>query len=467
MTGLPQGWVSARLDEVTTPRGEKADPVSLGDLPFLGMDHIEAHTANLLGSQPVGELKSAVAVFKSGDLLYGRLRPYLNKVHLAEFDGAASAEFIVFPPQPAIEQRFLQCVLRSPDYRTVADQRSTGDRPRVKFENVGDYEIPLPPLPEQRRIVRKLDTLSARTTTARNHLTTIGKLVERYKSGVLRMAFRGDLTADYRKSSSFLSPIEFDLSSVELRKLKLENHRLPTDKTPYQVPASWRWIALPALGELARGKSKHRPRNDKVLFGGHYPFIQTGDVSNSNGRIKKYSATYSNLGLSQSRLWPAGTLCITIAANIAETGILEFDSCFPDSIVGFMADEGKTSALFIEYFIRTVRADLEAFAPGVAQKNINLNTLSGVFVPMPPLPEQCEIVRRIETAFAKVDRLAAEAAKALKLLGRLDQRILAKAFAGELVPQDPTDEPAEALLARIREARAAASKPKHGRKASA
>ncbi|QLH15782.1 restriction endonuclease subunit S [Paracoccus pantotrophus] len=108
---------------------------------------------------------------------------------------------------------------------------------------------------------------------------------------------------------------------------------------------------------------------------------------------------------------------------------------------------------------------LEAFAPGVAQKNINLNTLSGVFVPTPPLPEQREIVRRIETAFAKIDRLAAEAAKALKFLGHLDQRILAKAFAGELVPQDPTDEPAEALLARIGAARAAAPKPKRGRKA--
>src|SRR5690554_5716223 len=107
MTDLPQGWAHARLNQVTTPRGEKADPSTLGDLPFLGMDHIEADTANLLGSQPVCELKSAVAVFKAGDLLYGRLRPYLNKVHLANFDGAASAEFIVFPPQPAIEQHYL------------------------------------------------------------------------------------------------------------------------------------------------------------------------------------------------------------------------------------------------------------------------------------------------------------------------------------------------------------------------
>lgn len=465
MTRLPDGWAIARLDEVTTPRGEKADPATLGELPFLGMDHIEANTANLLGSQPVGELKSAVAVFKSGDLLYGRLRPYLNKVHLAGFDGAASAEFIVFPPQPAIEQRYLQCILRSPEYRAIADQRSTGDRPRVKFEDVGDYEIPLPPLPEQRRIVRKLDTLSARSTTARTHLTAIEKLVERYKSGVLRAAFRGDLSRDYRRLVPNPVPLDFALPVAKLRKLKLDSHTLSPEDAPYDVPASWRWVALPALGELARGKSKHRPRNAKALFGGPYPFIQTGDVSRGGGKISEYSSTYSELGLSQSRLWPTGTLCITIAANIAETGILQFEACFPDSVVGFVADADKTTEVFVEYFIRTVRVDLEAFAPGVAQKNINLGTLSAVFVPMPPLDEQREIVRRIETAFAKIDRLKAEASAALKLLGHLDQRILAKAFAGDLVPQDPTDEPAETLLARIREARAAAPKGRKRRSA--
>ncbi len=464
MSGLPKGWAKTSLGDITAPRGEKADPQTLGEMLFLGMDHIEAHSAKLLGSQPVSELRSSVAIFKKGDLLYGRLRPYLNKVHLAEFDGAASAEFIVLPPSEAVEQRFLQSLLRSPEFRTLADQRSTGDRPRVKFDSVRDFEFALPPLAEQKRIVRKLDTLSARTTTARTHLTTIAKLVERYKASVLRMAFDGTLSTDYRGAKSKQRVVEFELAPPELKKLKLSSHLLSSEEAPYKVPRTWRWIALPALGELARGKSKHRPRNDKALFGGPYPFIQTGDVSNSSGRIEEYSSTYSEFGLSQSRLWPAGTLCITIAANIAETGILGFEGCFPDSVVGFIADDEKTQGPFIEYFIRTVRADLEAFAAGVAQKNINLSTLSGVFVPIPPLNEQREIVRRIETAFAKIDRLAAEAEKALKLTDRLDQRILAKAFAGELVPQDPTDEPASALLARIRQTRASAPKPRRRRK---
>jgi len=105
------------------------------------------------------------------------------------------------------------------------------------------------------------------------------------------------------------------------------------------LPSGWIWGKLSDLGELARGKSKHRPRNDKKLFGGKYPFIQTGEVRAANRIIKKYEQTYSEFGLEQSKLWQKGTLCITIAANIAETAFLGFDACFPDSIVGFSASK--------------------------------------------------------------------------------------------------------------------------------
>jgi type I restriction enzyme S subunit len=111
------------------------------------------------------------------------------------------------------------------------------------------------------------------------------------------------------------------------------------------------------------------------LYGGPYPFIQTGDVRAAEGRLTSFSQTYSEAGLAQSRLWPRGTLCITIAANIAETAILDFDACFPDSIVGFTATPEYCNSRFIEFFIRTILADLAAFAPATAQKNINLETL--------------------------------------------------------------------------------------------
>lgn len=148
---------------------------------------------------------------------------------------------------------------------------------------------------------------------------------------------------------------------------------------------------LPELGEFGRGISKHRPRNDPKLLGGEYPLIQTGDVAAANLYITSYDSTYSELGLKQSKMWDKGTLCITIAANIAKTAILDFDACFPDSVVGFTANK-KTNNIFIHYWFSFFQAILESQAPESAQKNINLKILSELRVIVPEKTEQDEFV---------------------------------------------------------------------------
>ena len=149
-------------------------------------------------------------------------------------------------------------------------------------------------------------------------------------------------------------------------------------------------IKLSDLGLLERGKSKHRPRNDPALLGGPYPLIQTGEVTNSGVYIKDYSSTYSDLGLAQSHMWPKGTLCITIAANIAQTAILNFDACFPDSVVGFIPNDNSISTIYLHYWFTFFQKILDAQAPQVAQKNINLKILSNLKVIVPPLLLQQE-----------------------------------------------------------------------------
>ncbi len=144
---------------------------------------------------------------------------------------------------------------------------------------------------------------------------------------------------------------------------------------------------LPDLGEFGRGVSKHRPRNDIKLLGGKYPLIQTGDVANAGLYITSYSSTYSELGLKQSKMWDKGTLCITIAANIAKTAILEFDACFPDSVVGFIANE-RTNNIFVHYWFSFFQAILESQALESAQKNINLKILSELKVIVPEKRKQ-------------------------------------------------------------------------------
>lgn len=153
------------------------------------------------------------------------------------------------------------------------------------------------------------------------------------------------------------------------------------------------WITkrLPELGTLSRGMSKHRPRNAPEFLGGPYPLIQTGDVANADGYIKEYTSTYSELGFRQSKMWPKGTLCITIAANIAKTAILEFASCFPDSIVGFNAYSDVTNE-YIHHWFTFVQRIIEEQAPESAQKNINMKILSNLKVMVPDKNIQHEYV---------------------------------------------------------------------------
>jgi type I restriction enzyme, S subunit len=151
------------------------------------------------------------------------------------------------------------------------------------------------------------------------------------------------------------------------------------------VPVGWSRVRLEDLGEVNRGRSRHRPRHEPRLYGGPYPFIQTGDIKASGGRITSFQQTYSEEGLAQSRLWPAGTMCITIAANIAETAILTFPACFPDSVIGFIADTSKCDVRFVEYVFRRLRRLIqhEVQDSGTVQDNINLGYLENLWFPVP------------------------------------------------------------------------------------
>lgn len=167
---------------------------------------------------------------------------------------------------------------------------------------------------------------------------------------------------------------------------------------PVTNEKGWDIKKLSEIGAIDRGVSKHRPRNDPSLLGGQYPLIQTGDVSNADFIIRKYKQTYSDKGLSQSRIWKAGTLCITIAANIAKTAIMGFNACFPDSVVGFNANE-HTNNIFVLCWFSFFQKILEAQAPESAQKNINLRILNELNVILPPIVLQnkfASIVTKIE-----------------------------------------------------------------------
>ncbi len=226
--------------------------------------------------------------------------------------------------------------------------------------------------------------------------------VDAFEQTILQLAVRGLLVPQ--------DPTD-EPASVLLQKIRTEKDHLiaqgkikrdkplppiTDEEKPFELPQGWEWARFPELGEFGRGKSKHRPRNDPALFNPPiYPVVQTGEVARAKGVIQAYHSKYSEIGLAQSRLWPAGTVCITIAANIADAALLGFDACFPDSVVGFVPAQTLGNAKYFLAFMETARNELIKFAPATAQKNINLEILGGLLIPVPPLSEICRIVTRV------------------------------------------------------------------------
>jgi type I restriction enzyme, S subunit len=255
--------------------------------------------------------------------------------------------------------------------------------PSIRLSEIKTLKIPLPSLSEQKRIASILDMADA---------------IRRKRQQAIRLV------------DEFLRSVFLDMFG-----------------DPITNPKKWPLRLMVDIGLLQRGKSKHRPRNDPILLGGKYPLIQTGDVANSDHFIRHFNQTYSEFGLKQSKLWPANTLCITIAANIADTAILTFDACFPDSIVGFKP-YSIVKTEYIHMWLTFYQNILREKAPESAQKNINLQILSKLQAPIPPIEFQKEFVEIFYSAEMIKNKMRKSANIALNSYNSLTQR----AFRGEL-----------------------------------
>jgi type I restriction enzyme, S subunit len=363
---------------------------------------------------------------------------------------------------------FLVIAINCPRFRQLVSNQATGTtRSRISRSNLGMLPIPLPPLAEQKRIATKVDELmvlcdrleAQKQERESRHVAlaraSLARFAEAPTPGNLNLIFHKSYDiapADLRKSILILAvqgklvpqdprdePAEVFLALIQkhLRRanpgwVSGNNSEEPdAAANPFALPPGWEWSRFSDLGEFGRGKSKHRPRNDQSLFvGGKHRFVQTGDVARANGTIQTYTSLYNDVGLAQSKMWPAGTLCITIAANIADSGILGFDACFPDSVVGFIPEEPLPSVRYFEYFMRTAKERLEQFAPSTAQKNINLGILEQVWIPVAPLAEQRRIVAKVDQLMALVDQLQAQIAASRTTATNLLDALVAEFSAG-------------------------------------
>jgi type I restriction enzyme S subunit len=475
---LPDGWVRCKLPEISeinmgqSPPGRSYNCTGEG-LPFFQ------------GKADFGDRYPTVRVWcnnpkkiaQPGDVLIS-VRAPVGPTNVADRICAIGRGLAAITPLGNISTEIILFRLRLLEPELALS--GTGSTfTAINKKGLENIEIDVPPLAEQTRIVEKVEELLARVNAVKKRLARVSRIIKRFRQAVLTAGCSGRLTADWRDMQPDLEAADKLVKRIFSKRQekyvadckkareqgksppqKLENivsRNVETIGLP-EIPNEWTWVYLPFLGIMSRGKSKHRPRNAVHLYGGPYPFIQTGDIAQSGGRITSHQQTYSEAGLAQSHLWPASTVCITIAANIAASAILTYPACFPDSVVGLIPDQDLCFAEYAEFFIRTARSNIDQFAPATAQKNINIGILNDVAVPLPPHAEQEEIVRRVESLFKLAEvienRVKATSLRAEKMI----QAILAKAFRGQLVSTEAdfarregcAYEPASALLARIK-----------------
>jgi type I restriction enzyme S subunit len=484
---IPINWHWSQIAEigVLSPRNEAPDNLQASFVP-MPLIAAEYGVANEHEVRPWGQIKKGYTHFADGDVGVAKITPCFENGKSTVFRkltggiGSGTTELHIVRPL-FVDQDYILIFFKSPHFIETGIPKMTGTagQKRVPFEYFAYSPFPLPPLAEQQRIVAKVDELMTfcdRLETARAGreatrdrltaaslarlnapdpdsfrddarfaldalpgLTARADQIEKLRETILNLAVRGKLVAqdpNDQPASELISQIAADETRL-LRDEKPKRQKpLPKpdpSQAPFSLPDRWCWARFPELGVFGRGKSKHRPRNDPALFsGGTHLMIQTGDVARSKGVINTYTNKYNDFGLSQSLKWPKGTLCITIAANIADSGTLSFDACFPDSVVGFIPASVFDNARYFEYFVRTAKANLLEFAPATAQKNINLEILTQVLVPLPPLPEQRRIVAKVDELMTLCDRLEASLTSAADTRSRLLDALLAEA----LTPDD-------------------------------
>ena len=316
------------------------------DISVYSVTNSQGFCADYFGKEVASKDKTTYKIVPRGYFAYNPSRINVGSVdwQRCEDKVIVSPLYNVFSVSDDLDCQYLYYFLRSDFGRQMIKSKASGSvRDNLKLEMLKEMTIPDVALEEQCFCAMILDKVRSLIQSRHDEVQKLDTLIKS------------------RFTEMFGDPVS----------------------NSYDLPEA----TLSDLGEFGRGVSKHRPRNDIKLLGGKYPLIQTGDVANSGLYITSYSSTYSELGLKQSKMWDKGTLCITIAANIAKTAILEFDACFPDSVVGFIANE-RTNNIFVHYWFSFFQAILESQAPESAQKNINLKILSELKVIVPEKRKQ-------------------------------------------------------------------------------
>lgn len=455
---LPNGWAVAPLSTIATSRMGKT---IIGH--ELSAEGIPVYSAGR-DSGPWGHIATSDVVFPRGTLVVSA-RGTIGFVRLPDDDGFVSTQTtIAVRPTAALLPEFLRYALLGVDWSQITSATTI---PMLTIRQLDAVRVLVPPASEQRRIVAKLDALLARSKKAREHLDRIPALLDALKRSILAAAFRGDLTADWRKVNPDVEPATKLLERIraerrrrwedELRakgkdpkKAKYEEPA-PVDESELpELPEGWCWATLEDVGPMTSGGTPSRTMTS--YYGGGIRWVKTGELNDSVLIDTEETLTDDGVENSSAKLLPKGTLLIAMyGATIGMTSILGVPATTNQACAAILPVQGFPDVLvLLQQYVIAQRAELRAAGQGGAQPNLSQGYLRRLAVPLVPMAEAEVLLARLRSALARVDRLVTSMAHVLAGCRNAESAALAAAFRGELVPQDPDDEPAEAMLARLR-----------------
>ncbi|GAC23276.1 type I restriction enzyme, S subunit [Paraglaciecola mesophila KMM 241] len=477
---LPKGWIEGTAsDLVLNPKNDivdgpfgsnlKASEYTDSGTPIVRIQNVKRFrfvdkNIHFVTDGKAEQLKRHS--FKAGDVLITKLGEPLGLACIApkrlEY-GIIVADIVRARPYAEISNKFMTYLLNSKIVIEQISKHTKGStRARINLGVVRNLEIPIPPLPEQKRIVEKLDSLMSQVDTIQQRLNNLPNIIKHFRQSVLAAAVSGKLTEQWRKGNdvtnvkSSMSDILSARSEIVNARNKVPEHHLKDEE--YPIDNSWEWVSLDVLSSKIVDGVHHKPEYIEEGI----PFMSVKDIK--NGKISfdfcKYISEKTHKEI-HPRCNPArGDLLITKSGTIGRTAIIDTDDVF-DLFVSVALIKPASSDVNMKFIDIALRKwvngiDVSSRVVGTAIKNLHLRDMRVLAIPFAPIEEQTEIVRLVEQHFALADTLEKHLKNAKQRVDNLTQSILAKAFKGELVPQDPNDEPAEQLLARIKAARAEA-----------
>ena len=352
-----------------------------------------------------------------GDLVINSLWAWSRGLGVSGYHGIVSTAYGVYRPRnpPDVVPAFVHALVRSTPFNWELRVRSKGiwiSRLQMTDEAFLGAPFPIPPLPEQRAIARFLGHADRRIRRYIRAKERLIELLEEQKQAIIHQAVTGQI--DFRTGQPY--PAYKD-SGVEWLG---------------EVPEHWGVRRVKGATRILRGKFTHRPRNDPSLYGGPFPFVQTGDVARASKKIESYSQTLNEKGLAVSRKFPSGTLVMAIAANIGDVAVLDFEACFPDSVVGFVPIKEITRRDYLYYVFLAMKRELIREAPVNTQGNLNVERLGSRRIPLPPYSEQFLIDRYIGEATVNLNSVVDQIRRQIELLKEYRTRLVADVVTGKL-----------------------------------